>query len=260
MRSRALHRAVAASAILLWFTVNPGCAQIAGITDSAPKTCTNGVQDADEDGIDCGGTCLGGCQGAPCGGPGDCASGHCLESSGTCEEATCKDGIQNGGERGVDCGGSCLLCDRDSCTTHQECASGLCLEAKCRPLSCFNSTLDGSEEGVDCGGACLACEQSNCTKNAVCASQTCNLVFQKCACSHCANFIDGGVPPAPATICPASFGLLTALFTCICKGNCATDCNSCVKFNTELEATACSTCVNSLAGCGTEAALCQADI
>ena len=41
--------------------------------------CFNGVQDGDETGVDCGGSC------APC--------------------PTCDDGIQNGGETGVDCGG-----------------------------------------------------------------------------------------------------------------------------------------------------------
>ncbi len=42
-------------------------------------SCFNGVQDGDETGVDCGGSC------APC--------------------PTCDDGIQNGGETGVDCGG-----------------------------------------------------------------------------------------------------------------------------------------------------------
>lgn len=50
-------------------------------------TCTNGMLDAGEAGIDCGGTS--GC--------GACA-------------ATCMDGVQNGLEVGVDCGGSCAPC------------------------------------------------------------------------------------------------------------------------------------------------------
>ncbi len=49
-------------------------------------TCTDGIQNGDEEGIDCGGTSC-----SPC--------------------ATCSDGIQNGDEEGVDCGGSsCAPC------------------------------------------------------------------------------------------------------------------------------------------------------
>ncbi len=48
-------------------------------------SCSNGIHDANEDGIDCGGTC------AAC--------------------ATCVDGIINQGETGVDCGGPCPTCD-----------------------------------------------------------------------------------------------------------------------------------------------------
>jgi hypothetical protein len=73
-------------------------------------TCTDGIQNQGETGIDCGGpcaacpTCTDGIQngnetGVDCGGP-DCAA---------C--ATCSDGIQNGNETGVDCGGpDCAPC------------------------------------------------------------------------------------------------------------------------------------------------------
>ena len=51
-----------------------------------PVTCTDGIQNGDETGVDCGGS--------------ECAA---------C--ATCDDGIQNGDETGVDCGGSaCPAC------------------------------------------------------------------------------------------------------------------------------------------------------
>jgi hypothetical protein len=70
-------------------------------------TCTDGIQNGDETGVDCGGsvcpacpTCTDGIQnggetGVDCGGP-------------VCPACpTCNDGIQNGDEEGVDCGGSC---------------------------------------------------------------------------------------------------------------------------------------------------------
>lgn len=53
-------------------------------------TCTDGIQNGNETGVDCGGSC------APC--------------------PTCNDGIQNGDETGVDCGGSCSPCGGGSCS------------------------------------------------------------------------------------------------------------------------------------------------
>ena len=56
------------------------------VTGSGNASCFNGVQDGDETGVDCGGSC------APC--------------------PTCDDGIQNGEETGIDCGGP----DCEPCT------------------------------------------------------------------------------------------------------------------------------------------------
>ena len=65
-----------------------------GVNPPAP-TCTDGIQNGNETGVDCGGSC-----------PNSCNTG-----GGT--EPTCTDGIQNGDETGVDCGGSCP----NSCST-----------------------------------------------------------------------------------------------------------------------------------------------
>lgn len=51
-----------------------------------PPSCSDGLQNGAETGVDCGGTCANLC--AP----------------------TCTDGVQNGAETGVDCGGSCAAC------------------------------------------------------------------------------------------------------------------------------------------------------
>lgn len=59
-----------------------------GGTCAPCPTCTDGIQNQDEMGIDCGGTCA-----APC-----------LVTS------TCEDGILNGDETGIDCGGACDPC------------------------------------------------------------------------------------------------------------------------------------------------------
>ncbi|MEZ5038491.1 MAG: T9SS type A sorting domain-containing protein [Saprospiraceae bacterium] len=85
---------------------SPGCSQ------GEPASCTDGFQNGDETGVDCGGsncvacpTCDDGIQngnetGVDCGGP-------------TCPVCpTCNDGIQNGEEEGVDCGGpDCVSCN-----------------------------------------------------------------------------------------------------------------------------------------------------
>ncbi|MGH1387436.1 M43 family zinc metalloprotease [Kordia sp.] len=65
---------------------------------SAPApTCTDGVQNGDETGIDCGGSSC-----APCTTP-----------------PTCNDGIQNGDETGIDCGGSSCAPCQTACTDNE---------------------------------------------------------------------------------------------------------------------------------------------
>ncbi|MCR9103527.1 MAG: T9SS type A sorting domain-containing protein, partial [bacterium] len=59
-------------------------AEVIASSVGTTPTCDDGIQNGDETGVDCGGSC------APC--------------------ATCDDGIQNGDETGVDCGGSCAPC------------------------------------------------------------------------------------------------------------------------------------------------------
>ncbi|CAN5216427.1 hypothetical protein BH09BAC1_BH09BAC1_20550 [soil metagenome] len=54
---------------------------------SDPTTCSNGVMDGDETGIDCGGSCTA-CSTTP----------------------SCSNGIKDGNETGIDCGGSCAAC------------------------------------------------------------------------------------------------------------------------------------------------------
>jgi hypothetical protein len=95
------------------------CTFIAGVATSGQcisgtnpeggvATCDDGVQNGDETGVDCGGscaacpTCFDGIQN------GDETGVDCGGSCGVCP--TCNDGIQNGDETGVDCGGSCGPC------------------------------------------------------------------------------------------------------------------------------------------------------
>jgi len=105
--------------------------------------CNDQLQNADEEGVDCGGTDC-----APC--PTcqdmilngdeedvDCGGGACIPCP------TCTDGIINGNETGVDCGGDC---------------------AECIP-TCSDGMMNGDETGVDCGGDCpLPCKTRCCER------------------------------------------------------------------------------------------------
>ena len=132
-------------------------------------TCSDGIQNGDETGIDCGGSCSA-CEPAP-----TCTDGiqngdetgvDCGGSCSACEPAsTCSDGIQNGDETGIDCGGSCSACEpAPTCTdgiqngdeTGVDCG-GSC--SACEPApTCTDGIQNGDETGVDCGGSCTACE------------------------------------------------------------------------------------------------------
>lgn len=140
--------------------------------DQAPS-CSDGVQNGEETGIDCGGpdcpdcptesTCSDGVQngqetGVDCGGP------DCLPCP------TCDDGIQNGAETGVDCGGpdcpDCPTCDdglQNGAETGIDCGGPDCPDCP----SCNDGIQNGQETGVDCGGPdCLECADE-CTENLI---------------------------------------------------------------------------------------------
>ena len=63
----------------------------------AEPTCDDGLQNGDETGVDCGGSCE------------------------ACPEPTCDDGVQNGDETGIDCGGSAC----NPCVTEPTCDDGV---------------------------------------------------------------------------------------------------------------------------------------
>ncbi len=115
--------------------------------------CYDGIQNFDEEGIDCGGencppcaTCDDGirnCHTMPDGSI-LCETG--VDCGGPCDPCDhCNDGIQNFDEEGIDCGG-------ENCPPCATCYDGI---QNCHTMP------DGSilcEEGVDCGGPCPACD------------------------------------------------------------------------------------------------------
>ncbi len=116
-------------------------------------TCSDGVTNGDETGVDCGG--LSGCKrcavGARCRAGSDCDSRSC--QLGYCAAPTCSDGIRQSDEApGGDCGGPrCALCAAGvSCASSDEC-EGQCIAGVCQAPRCDNRVQDGAEHDVDCG-------------------------------------------------------------------------------------------------------------
>jgi hypothetical protein len=109
--------------------------QVCYLTGGGGPTCSDGIQNQGETGVDCGGPCPAcaatssdgiqnqGETGVDCGGP-------CPACA-----ATCSDGIQNQGETGIDCGGPCPACG----------------------ATCTDGIQNQGETGIDCGGPCSAC-------------------------------------------------------------------------------------------------------
>ncbi len=109
-----------------WCAPEVGCFDVgtSPSTNPASTSCDDGVQNGDEVGIDCGGTC------ADCPAP---------------PAPRCDDGIRNGGEIGVDCGGTCAACAISPVVA----------------LACRDGARSGEETGVDCGGSCTPCPGSD---------------------------------------------------------------------------------------------------
>lgn len=254
MRYRAIHRAMAATSLLLGLVMSPACAQLAGINDPSPS-CANGKQDVGENGVDCGGVCVGACKGAKCAGAADCASGACGKD-GTCAEATCSDQIFNGAESDVDCGGpvtSCPRCpDTKKCSQDSDCLSGICNKDgdTCKP-SCGDQVLNGNETDADCGGPDTTCDRclpgKQCKANTDCQSDNC--VKGICTCRHCATLLATGVTDAKykelcTTGLDSSKSLFDKLVTCVCT-YCTEDCG--FGCTAPKDAMKCSECINNQA-------------
>ena len=155
-------------------------------------TCTDGIQNGTETGIDCGGgTCPKCGVGMSCRTDADCPPGQACAGF-TCRPIppTCTDGIQNGNETGVDCGGgTCPKCGvGESCRTDADCPPGhACAGFTCRTIpasSCTDGIQNGNETGVDCGGGtCPKCgvgescrTDADCPPRSSCAGFTCRTI------------------------------------------------------------------------------------
>ncbi|MEM9458200.1 MAG: hypothetical protein AAGF11_28755 [Myxococcota bacterium] len=102
-----------------------------GTNTCSPPACNDGIQNADEADVDCGGPICDPCgDGQMCEDNDDCDSMVCNFEIGVCEPPNCADGVQNGSETDLDCGGMCGM----TCNPGEGCAlGGDCLSAGCDP-------------------------------------------------------------------------------------------------------------------------------
>lgn len=144
--------------------------------ECVPAICINGMLDAGESDIDCGGTVCSKCAtDRICGMDSDCQSKFC--KMGKCAEPSCTDQIKNGDETDVDCGSNCPLdCgDGKGCLVGTDCTSKVCATNICQAPTCNDDVQNGTEIGKDCGGPCMVgCGVGvACTTHVDCASEFC---------------------------------------------------------------------------------------
>jgi hypothetical protein len=117
-------------------------------------SCSDGVQDGLEDGVDC-------CRACRACAADETAPDCCGENDSACAKicqntcGTCSDGVKSDDEEGVDCGGSCP----DFCAcfdgVQNPWEEGVDCGGTCSLLcTCKNGKQDANESGVDCGGDC----------------------------------------------------------------------------------------------------------
>lgn len=161
----------------------------------AEASCSDGVKNADETDVDCGGSCPALCtSGTGCSAGSDCTSGVC--SGSVCRDPTCSDGVRNADETDIDCGGSCsAACSAgSSCGTGGDCGSRVCAASVCQAPTCSDGVRNGDEGGPDCGGSCpvLCAHGVSCAADADCRSSVCHSGSGQCSAPTCSDGVANG--------------------------------------------------------------------
>jgi F5/8 type C domain len=156
-----------------------------------PETCSDGVRNVDETGIDCGP----GCAACPV-----CADGLRngdevgVDCGGRCAACpSCDDHLQNGAESDVDCGGTCAKrCEpKQRCREAADCTSLVC-NVECQAGDCNDHVRNGLETSTDCGGgSCPQCGNGTaCGVDGDCTSHRCQ--NQICISDSCTDGVVSG--------------------------------------------------------------------
>jgi hypothetical protein len=132
-----------------------------GVIFTPDPTCSDGQQNQDETGVDCGGVCISGTE-SSCTNVADddsdcltdCDDPDC-SSDPTCITAACPDSICSDGE---ECSSDCsseTYC-ADSADNDQD-GNTDCDDPDCNgdTSCCGDGVMNGDEDGIDCGGSCL---------------------------------------------------------------------------------------------------------
>ena len=198
----------------------------------AAATCSDGVKNGNETGIDCGGgTCPACATGVACLVPSDCINKVCTLN--VCAAATCSDLVQNGNETDVDCGGgTCAACaNGKACRIGSDCASKVCSGGVCLVPTCSDGIKNGSETGIDCGGGtCPACAtgvacnvNSDCVSGDACVAGVCTVLqAQGTACTLSSQCLTGSCADGFCcnTACTATCTACSAALTSSANGTC----------------------------------------
>ena len=173
----------------------------------APAHCTDRVNDSDELGVDCGGSC------APCTGVVQLTTSIAVGAHGYCTSSH-------------QCGDLLGDCDHDTdCTTGLSCiankgaAVGLPSNADiCMPATCVDRVLDGDEFLADCGGSCPPCQGAKGSARASNGSPTyCSNAMNLCAAGEGNCTVDAQCSSGLVCIFQrgASFGLPAGTNICL---------------------------------------------
>jgi hypothetical protein len=142
--------------------------------------CKDGVKNALETDIDCGGSCAKCDHLKKCKLAADCVSGVCKDVGGTgliCQAPTSTDSVKNGNETGVDCGGTGnpTCPNGQACNDRADCTSGYCKALVCTEVKDDDLVQNGDETDVDCGGpgAKRCADGLKCLVDTDCASDVC---------------------------------------------------------------------------------------
>jgi hypothetical protein len=208
----------------------------------AAATCSDGIKNGLETGIDCGGTCAPCADGVACLVPGDCTSHVCTGL--VCQAPSCADGVRNGTETDVDCGGaSCGACaDNQVCRINADCTSGLCQGGVCTAKLGQGSACTANGECTN--GLCV--DNFCCDKACAGTCESCSLAGKQGTCTPALNGTDprGQCPAASCTNATA-----TPVALCDGAGACTTPTPASCPGNLVCGATTCLTTCSSDADC-----------
>ncbi len=114
---------------------------LGGPVTAPTSSCTDGVKNGTETGVDCGGSCPACAPAASCTDGVKNGTETGVDCGGSCPAcapaASCTDGVKNGTETGVDCGGSCAACSTST---------------SCQPMTWEAETATHSTGGSVSGG------------------------------------------------------------------------------------------------------------